>query len=275
MKAPFLIETKANSSLSINGIYTPLSNVFDSLRRFVTPVYFYNGVDIQGSVEATPLGSSLNICYKNRNFKLTCRHIADNRSFKLEQIIHYWVDENGAPKGQTTGRLYGIGDVNLAANDGEDFVIAEFVDLPSSATRNFLNVDNSFFLTEEKQRNITSHGSVIVGFPLDFVTSDIDVGADDEIRLRAITLQRHYSALLCYVDRDRFDSDYMIPMQLDGGFEAQDPVGLSGSPVFNIYSLSDGVFQLGINGLLATANQISGRVNIFPARGLLKRLQEI
>ncbi len=275
MKTPFLIDSKANSSLEVNGLYTPLTSAFDNLRRFVTPVYFYNGKDILGGVEATPLGSSLNLRYKGRNFKVTCRHVADNASFKLEQIIHYWVDENGAPIGQTAGMLYGLGNVDSVLNDGEDFVIAEFVDLPDYVRRDFLQVDDSFFLTEEKQRAINFLEMVLIGFPLDFVTPVLDEENLDEIRLSAIKLKRHYSAALVYVDRDLCDSEYMIPMQLENGFAEQDPNGLSGSPVFNVYSLNGDNLQYGINGLIATANRSSGRVNLLPARALLRRLQDV
>jgi len=162
---------------------------------------------------------------------------------------------------------------SLVNSPGDDCLMAVFDNIPDGAKKNFLDVDDAFFMPEEAQRRASTISIVNIGYPTSFV-APIESKGRDKYSIIGWDLKKHSRMFAHYVDRDSFDDKFHIPISIIAGFGNIDPDGLSGSPIFHIYRQNN-KFGIGLNGIVSTANRNSGRIKLFPAHAIKIRIDNL
>ncbi len=264
-------------TILINGVHIPIRYSFDGLRRFIEPAFFYTKGNEKAGIpdSITAVGTCLKFRYRRRYFRVTCKHVATNLGFNFDAFAHNWFDLDTAKWTLSlASHIYGQHHIaSLVDSPGDDCLMAVFDDIPSGAKQNFLDVDDAFFMSEETQRQASTISNVNIGYPTSFVTP-IESKDGDIYSIIGWDLKKHSQMFAHYVDRDSFDDNFHIPMNIIGGFGDIDPDGLSGSPMFHVYRQNNN-FNVGLNGIVSTANRNSGRINLFPARAMKIRIDNL
>ncbi|WP_425408441.1 hypothetical protein [Hyphococcus sp.] len=267
--------TNMKSALDVNGLFIPHLHLFKALRQYVSPVYFSND-EVEAAPRFAAIGSSINLHYRSRFFQVTCRHVAEDQTRDYFSIGQNYYDPALGWRFQSTKRIYGKGDTPRKVDTpGEDMLIAEFEELPEAAKRNFLKIEDNFFMDEGNQRQVRTVECFIVGFPSQSVMPEWGEVSDDKLELLSWKLAPAFKGDAFYRDRDGFDDDQLIPMELPDGFGEIDPNGLSGCPCFHVYVLNDGRFRFGLNGIVVAANRELGKIGLLPARALRLRFEDL
>lgn len=264
MILPTFLEASARLSVNINGFFFPYRESIKTLQAYCKPLTFLNDDVVY---ELSFSGTCFWFKCKNRFFSISTLHQVTNQNRDPKNIA---IITNNFENTKAIGvsELSKLKPRVFADENLKDILLAEF-----NAPENVKNFSCDFFeFNPDKMADLNTvtnrqiQAIFTIGYPSDLIEYQ---PLYDDVSGLPISIEvktKFIEVLLELDDDDSFHEENRIPFKLSkyNKIEKLPCDGMSGAPVFFIYSDTIGNSQLGLAGIITHGNE-KGRFSVYDA----------
>ncbi len=259
---PPVLEAGLKVSVELNGLFMPFARALKSLERFCRPLLVHNN---DSTFEASVLGSSFLIRYRERNLMLFAKHQLGQPPRSPSDAMLAIFGGKSKPSG------LGPSGSGMITFDPDYKVYEDICVLEFSPTEDSGEIDPLFCkLLPSQYVPIASlkPESIVSIFAIGYPSSQTAINyeeIDGELRNLDIACRRS----VVYLERTEpsaWDIEHRLPLQLlaRNDNEMPEPDGLSGAPVFVVYQDVASQCHIGFGGFVTEASK-AGRFMVYSA----------